>query len=151
MPALSKFLVLLALFLLASHVHAFTSLSSVAGDQVQVNHMIRLQQPLSKPTNKPSREPICEPTKRMDLDAKLPNNLSPTQTRVAYSEQKQDAELSIKVTDSTNTQTRGLCHYKKSEPESLAEQSIAATDSSQNNFACRPWLALSKAHLANGP
>jgi hypothetical protein len=34
----------------------------------------------------------------MDLDAKLPNNFSPTKTRVAYSEPKQDAELPIKVT-----------------------------------------------------
>jgi hypothetical protein len=34
MMALSKFLVLLALFLLASHANAFTSLSSVAGDKV---------------------------------------------------------------------------------------------------------------------
>jgi hypothetical protein len=39
MPALSKFLVLLALFLSASHSNAFTSLSSVAGNQVQVNHL----------------------------------------------------------------------------------------------------------------
>jgi hypothetical protein len=39
MPALSKFLVLLALFLLASRVHAFTSLSSVAGDQIRINHL----------------------------------------------------------------------------------------------------------------
>ena len=66
MPALSKFLVLLALFLLASHVHAFTSLSSVAGDQVRVNHLIRLQQLMSKPTNETkaeskSREPETEP------------------------------------------------------------------------------------------
>jgi hypothetical protein len=81
MPALSKFLVLLAIFLLASHVYAFTSLSLVARDQVRVNHLTRLQQPLSKPTNEPSREPVREPTKRMDLDAKLPNNLSPTKTQ----------------------------------------------------------------------
>jgi hypothetical protein len=114
-PALSKFLVLLALFLLASHVHAFTSLSLVAGDQVGVNHLIRLQQLMSKPTNEPSREPIRKPTKRMDLDATLPNNLLPTKTRVAYSEPKQDAELPIKVTDLTNTQTPELCHDKKSE------------------------------------
>jgi hypothetical protein len=39
MPALSKFLVLLALVLLASHANEFTSLSLVAGDQVQVNHL----------------------------------------------------------------------------------------------------------------
>ena len=122
MPALSKFLVLLALFLLASHAKVFTSLSSVAGDQVRVNHLIRLQQPLSKPTNEPSREPIRKPTKRMDLDAKLPNNLSPMKTQVAYSEPKQDAELPIKDTDLTNTQIRGLCHNKNSEPESLADR-----------------------------
>jgi hypothetical protein len=47
MPALSKFLVLLALFLLASHANAFTSLSSVAGNQVWVNHLIQFQQPMS--------------------------------------------------------------------------------------------------------
>ena len=143
MPALSKFLVLLALFLLASHAKAFTSLSSAAGDQVRVNHLSRLQQPLSKPTN----EPIRKPTKRMDLDAKLPINLSPTKTRVAYSEPKQDAELPIKDTDSTNTQTRGLCHDKKSEPESLAEQSIAATDSSQNILPAGLGLRLAKPTL----
>ena len=88
MPALSKFLVLLALFLSASHSNAFTSLSSVAGNQVRVNHLTRLQQPMSNPTNEPSREPICEPTKRMDLNAVLPVNLS---------------------------SKGGLCHDKKSE------------------------------------
>ncbi len=76
MPALSKFLVLLALVLLTSHSNAFTSLSSVAGNQVRVNHLTRLQQLMSDPTNEPSREPICEPNKRMDLDAVLLNNLS---------------------------------------------------------------------------
>ena len=67
MPALSKFLVLLALFLSASHSNAFTSLSSVAGNQVRVNHLTRLQQPMSNPTNEPSRDPIREPTTQMDL------------------------------------------------------------------------------------
>jgi hypothetical protein len=76
MPALSKFLVLLALILSASHANSFTSLSWVAGNQVQINHLTRLQQPMSNPTNEPSREPIREPTKRMDLNALLPNNLS---------------------------------------------------------------------------
>jgi hypothetical protein len=116
----------------------------VAGDQVRVNHLIRLQQPLSKPTN----EPIHKPTKQMDLDVKLPNNLSPTKTQVAYSEPKQDAELPIKVNDSTNTQTCGLCHDKKSEPESLAEQSIAATDSSQNILPAGLGLHLAKLTLS---
>ena len=80
MPAHLKFLVLLALFLSANHVHVFTSLSLVAGDQVRVHHLIQLQQPLSKPAIEPSREPSREPTKQMDLDAKLPKNLSPTKT-----------------------------------------------------------------------
>ena len=88
MPALLKFLVLLASFLLASHSDAFTSLSLIAGNQVRVNHLTRLQQPMSNPTNEPSREPICEPTKRMDLNAVLPVNLS---------------------------SKGGLCHDKKSE------------------------------------
>jgi hypothetical protein len=83
----------------------------------------------------------------MDLDAKLPDNLSRMKTQVAYSEPKQDAELPIKVTDSTNTQTCGLCHDRKSEPESLAEQSIAATDSSQNILPAGLSLHLAKPTL----
>jgi hypothetical protein len=63
MPAVLKFLVLLALVLSASHADAFTSLSSVAGNQVRVNHLIQLHQPMSDPTNEPSHEPIREPTK----------------------------------------------------------------------------------------
>jgi hypothetical protein len=76
MTALSKFLVLLALFLLASHANVFTSLSSVAGNQVWANYLIQLQQPMSDPTNEPSREPIRKPTTQMDMDAELPTNLS---------------------------------------------------------------------------
>jgi hypothetical protein len=63
MTALPKFWVLLALILSASHANAFTSLSLVAGNQVWVNHLIQLQQPMSDPTNEPSREPSREPTK----------------------------------------------------------------------------------------
>ena len=55
---------------------------------------------MSDSMNEPSREPIREPTKRMDLDDVLPNNLSSKKTRVAYSEPKQDAELPSKTTDS---------------------------------------------------
>jgi hypothetical protein len=40
MPALVKFFVLLPIFLLASNANAFTSLSPVAGSQVQENHLI---------------------------------------------------------------------------------------------------------------
>ncbi len=61
-------------------------------------------------------------------------------TQVAYSEPKQDAELPSKITDSTNTQTCGLCH-NKSELESFADQPgideeinypTAVSNSSQN-------------------
>jgi hypothetical protein len=38
--ALSKFLVLLAIFLSASYANAFLSINQVAGDQVQVNYFI---------------------------------------------------------------------------------------------------------------
>jgi hypothetical protein len=76
MPALLKFLMLLAIFLSASHSNAFISLSSVAGNQVWVNHLTRLQQPMSDPMNEPSREPIHKPTKRLGQDALLPGNLS---------------------------------------------------------------------------
>jgi len=82
MPALLKFLVPLAIFLSASHSHAFVSLSSVAGNQARMNHLIRFEESMSNSTNEPSREPTLEPTKRMDLDDVLPNNLSSKKTRV---------------------------------------------------------------------
>ena len=93
MPALSKFLVLLALILSASHANAFTSLSSVAGNQVRINHLTRLQQRISDPTNEPSREPIREPTKRMDLDAVLSNNLSQINNAVLSNHSNQQESL----------------------------------------------------------
>jgi hypothetical protein len=76
MTALSKFLMLLALFILASYANVFTSLSLIAGNQVQVNYLIKLQQPMSDPMNEPSCKLIHKPIKRMDLDAELPTNLS---------------------------------------------------------------------------
>ena len=84
---------------------------------------------MNDPTNEPSREPTHEPTKRMDLDAELPSNLSSKRLKYSLS-QKQDAELPSKIIDTQNSQMCGLCHDKKSEPESLAEQPIAATNSS---------------------
>ena len=86
MSVLLKFLVPLAIFLLGSYAHAFTSLSPVAGNQARVNHLIRFEEPMSNPTNEPSREPIREPTNdqmiydqttipRLEWDAELPNVL----------------------------------------------------------------------------
>ena len=54
MTALSKFLVLLALFLLASHANAFTSLSPVAESQDQENHLIWFEESMSTARNEPS-------------------------------------------------------------------------------------------------
>jgi hypothetical protein len=59
MSALLNFLVLLAIFLLASNANAFTSLSLVAGNQVQEKHLIQFEELMSKPTNEPSSKPIC--------------------------------------------------------------------------------------------
>jgi hypothetical protein len=102
MAAFAKLLVLISIFLLASNANEFTSLCPVAGNQVQKNHWFRFVEPMSKPTNKPTGEL--------------------TKTRVVYREPKQDAELPSKLTDSTNTQTRRLCHDKKSELESFADK-----------------------------
>jgi hypothetical protein len=59
--------------------------------------------------NNPTNEPTCKPTKRMDLDAELPSNLSSKQVKYSLSP-RQDAELPREITNSTNTQPCGLCH-----------------------------------------
>jgi hypothetical protein len=48
---------------------------------------------MSDPTNEPSREPICEPTKRMDLDALLLNNLSQINNAVLSNHSNQQESL----------------------------------------------------------
>ena len=50
MTALSKFLVLLAIFLSASLGDAFLN-------HAQLDHLIRFMEPMSKPTNEPTVEP----------------------------------------------------------------------------------------------
>ncbi len=102
MPALSKYWVLLTLFLLESHANVLTSVSLVAGDQVWVIHLIQLQQPMSDPTNEPSCEPSCKPTKWFGQDALLPGNLS--SKGVMFSNQGQDNEIQSNSTNSSNTQ-----------------------------------------------
>jgi hypothetical protein len=62
MTALSKLLVLIAIFLSASHANAFTSMSFVAGNQVQEKHWFQFEEPMKDPTNEPSSEPTWEPT-----------------------------------------------------------------------------------------
>ena len=85
---------------------------------------------MSNPTYEPSREP----TKRMDSDAELPNNLSPMITRVVDSEPKQDAELPSKITDSTNTHV--VFSYWKSFDEKWTFQSAM---NALISWQLKPW------------
>jgi hypothetical protein len=78
MTALSKFLVLLAIFLLANNANAFISLSPVAGNQVRVIHLIQLQQPMSDQTNEPSQKPICKPTNNQTTNEVQPSSTANT-------------------------------------------------------------------------
>jgi hypothetical protein len=100
MTALSKFLVLLALFLLASHANAFTSLSLVAGDQVWVIHLIQLQQSMKDPANEPSREPLCKPT-----NDQLTNEVQPSSSsNTSYTFEAVNGMSHVHVKDIVNNQ-----------------------------------------------
>jgi hypothetical protein len=92
MTALSKFLVLLAISLLANSGDVFMNLSSANGNLVLVNHWIRFVEQMSKPTNKPTGEPTKQ--------SEQPNILTSKQGKYSLSE-KQDAELPSKITVST--------------------------------------------------
>jgi hypothetical protein len=81
MAVFAKLLVLIAIFLSASNANAFTSLSLVAGTQVQINHVIRLEEPMSKPTSEPTCKPTTDQmndqtTKQLKLVVLLPANQS---------------------------------------------------------------------------
>jgi hypothetical protein len=104
MTALSKFLVLLAIFLLAKLGDAFINLSSAAGYLVRVNHLIQFVESMRKPTNEPSIEPACKPTndqmndqtsnekiQQLEQDALLPDNLS--SKRVTFSDMGETKNL----------------------------------------------------------
>ncbi len=89
MTALSKFLVLLVIFLLANLGDTFMNLSSAAGNLVPLNLWIWFVEPMSKPT----KEPTGKPTKRTEL----PNILTSKRGKYSLLE-KQDAELPSKIT-----------------------------------------------------
>ncbi len=93
MPALPRFLVLLAIFLSANSGDAFMNLSSAVGNLVPVNHWIWFVEPMSKPTNEPSLKPTVKPTKWTEL----PNILTSKRGKYSLLE-KQDAELTSKIT-----------------------------------------------------
>ncbi len=98
MPALLKFLVLIALFLSASNANAFTSLSQATGTQVRINHLIQLEKPLSKPTTDQTND---QTTKQLKLVALLPVNQSSKQ--VMYCDKGKDDEILSELHDSKNT------------------------------------------------
>jgi hypothetical protein len=111
MTVLSKFLVLFAIFLLASYANAFVSLGSAAGTQIWINHVIQLEEPMSKPMKIPARKSTCksttdqmndQTTKRLRLVALLPDNQS--SKRVTFSDQVQDIEIQSKLPDLSQTQ-----------------------------------------------
>ena len=76
MAALSKFVLLLAIFLSAGYANAFLSLNQVAVNQVRVNYLIRF-----KGANKPKSINLNGQTtnQRLEWDAELPNFFSPKQ------------------------------------------------------------------------
>jgi hypothetical protein len=82
MTALSNFLVLLEIFLLASYANAFLGMNQVAEDQVQVNHFIRFEE-ANKPNHDLFHDPIINlngqtsnKKEQFEQDALLPGNLS---------------------------------------------------------------------------
>jgi hypothetical protein len=111
-PALLKFLVLIAIFLLASNANSFTSLSPVAGNQVQEKHWFQLEEPMNDPTNEPSckpiskpmNEPTCKPTNDLSIDS--------WQCRMEIN----------KMNSKKKTQPRGQCQDKISERVTFCKQ-----------------------------
>jgi hypothetical protein len=80
MTAFSKFLVLLTIFLPASNANAFTSLSPVAGIQVQINHLIRFEPSHKLPNDSTNNERTNQTKQGLEQDALLPGNLSSKKT-----------------------------------------------------------------------
>ncbi len=73
MTALSKFLVLLAIFLLAGYANAFLSLSQVDGNQIQMNYLIWFEE-----SNNQNRKLNQEPTNDQTTNEVQPLSTSNT-------------------------------------------------------------------------
>jgi hypothetical protein len=111
MTAFTKLLGLIAFLFLASHANAFTSMSPVAGNQVQEKHWFQFEEPMNDPTIIPTREQTCKPTtdqmndhrtKRLKLVALPPVNQSSKQ--VMFCDKGKDDEILSKLHNSSNTQ-----------------------------------------------
>ena len=110
MPARSKFLVLLAIFLSSSYANSFLSMNQVAGDQVQVNHFIQFEE-----TNKPNHDSFHDSIinlngqtsnqtkQQLEQDALLPDNLS--SKRVLFQVSLMDDVIQTCKTHSEYTQS----------------------------------------------
>ena len=62
MTAHSKFVILLAIFLLASYANTFLHMSPVTVNQVWENHLIRFEDSMIKQKKKSSRDPTHKPS-----------------------------------------------------------------------------------------
>jgi hypothetical protein len=98
--AFAKLLVLMAIFLLAINANAFTSLSPVSGNQVQMNHLIEFEKPMNKPTHNTTYGPTNE----------LSNDLWQCQMEIGEMNSKK------------KSQPRGLCQDKNSEQVTFSKQ-----------------------------
>jgi hypothetical protein len=135
MPALLKFLVLSAIFLLASNANAFTCLNPIARNQIQEKHWFQFEEPMNNPRNEPSCEPTCKLTKRMDLDAELPRNQS-------LSTSNQDHEG---VRDNAALSNRSKQRVSFADPPGIENEinnPIAASNSTHNLWHMPPPINL---------
>jgi hypothetical protein len=135
MAAFAKLLVLIAIFLLASHANAFTSMSLVAGNQIQEKHWFQFEEPMNDPTNEPSCEPTCKPTKRMDLDAELPSNQSSKQVMYCNaSTQGPEGASNGTVQLRHNNQKKQVSFSDKPEPVEIEINPPQATNANSQNM-----------------
>jgi hypothetical protein len=110
MKALSKFLVLLAIFLLAGCANAFLSLSQVAGNQVQVNSLI-----LCEESNIQNCKLNWEPTNDQTTNEVQPSSstvtsetLNPTINQDCEGEEHSDAVSNVKLPHDTTREWSNL-------------------------------------------
>jgi hypothetical protein len=144
MAVFAKPFVLIAIFFSASNANAFTSLSSVAGTQVQINHVIQLEEPMSKPTSKPKCKPTTDQmndqtTKRLILVVLLPVNQS--SKRVMY------CNASTQGPEGASNGTVQLRHYNQKkcvlfldepEPVEIEINPPQATNTNSQNMCHMP-------------
>jgi hypothetical protein len=131
MTALSKFLVLLAIFLSASYANAFASLSLVARNQVWVNHLIQFEESMSKPTNEPSREPIRKQTNDQINDQTT--HVTNEQAVVPLQQSGNHANVSQQLVPAADSEGATLA-------SKTAHQLPTSSDSMNNLWQCQSFV-----------